>query len=100
MGMTLKVRLSEFIEISALSLSGVALSLSVITHEALAQTADAAAPAAVKLDTGDTAWMLTATALGLLMTIPGLGLFSCGIVRQIELLATVNHELSNNRLAT
>jgi len=33
-----------------------------------------------KLDSGDTAWMLTATALVLMMTIPGLGLFYSGMV--------------------
>src|SRR3954464_11334322 len=33
-----------------------------------------------KVDTGDTAWMLTATALVLLMT-PALGLFYAGLVR-------------------
>lgn len=32
-----------------------------------------------KLDTGDTAWMLTATALVLLMTVPGLALFMAGL---------------------
>ena len=32
-------------------------------------------------DTGDTAWMMTATALVLLMTIPGLALFYAGMVR-------------------
>ena len=32
-------------------------------------------------DTGDTAWMITATALVLLMTIPGLALFYAGMVR-------------------
>ena len=32
-------------------------------------------------DTGDTAWMLTATALVLFMTIPGLSLFYAGLVR-------------------
>jgi len=37
--------------------------------------------AADKLDTGDTAWMLTSTALVLLMTIPGLSLFYAGMVR-------------------
>jgi ammonium transporter, Amt family len=35
----------------------------------------AAAPAAPVADKGDTAWMLTATALVFLMTIPGLALF-------------------------
>ncbi len=33
------------------------------------------------LDSGDTAWMLTATALVLFMTIPGLSLFYAGMVR-------------------
>jgi Amt family ammonium transporter len=33
------------------------------------------------IDSGDTAWMITATALVLLMTIPGLALFYAGLVR-------------------
>jgi len=33
------------------------------------------------LDTGDTAWMITATALVLFMTLPGLALFYAGLVR-------------------
>ncbi|MCS5543598.1 MAG: ammonium transporter [SAR86 cluster bacterium] len=33
------------------------------------------------LDTGDTAWMLTSTALVLIMTLPGLALFYAGLVR-------------------
>jgi Amt family ammonium transporter len=47
-----------------------------------------AAPAAPALDRGDTAWMLTSTALVLLMTIPGLALFYGGMVRKINVLAT------------
>lgn len=39
------------------------------------------------LDSGDTAWMLTATALVLLMTIPGLALFYGGMVRKQNVLA-------------
>ena len=42
-----------------------------------------------KLDTGDTAWMLTSTALVLMMTIPGLAMFYCGMVRKKNVLATV-----------
>jgi Amt family ammonium transporter len=38
---------------------------------------------------GDTAWMMTATALVLLMTIPGLALFYGGMVRRMNVLATV-----------
>jgi Amt family ammonium transporter len=47
----------------------------------------AAAPP--KIDTGDTAWMLTSTALVLLMTIPGLALFYAGMVRKKNVLATM-----------
>ena len=41
-----------------------------------------------KIDSGDTAWMLTSTALVLLMTIPGLALFYAGLVRKKNALAT------------
>ena len=41
------------------------------------------------LDSGDTAWMLTATALVLLMTLPGLALFYGGMVRKKNVLATM-----------
>jgi len=52
--------------------------------------APAPAPAAApKLDSGDTAWMLTSTALVLLMTIPGLALFYAGMVRSKNVLATM-----------
>jgi Amt family ammonium transporter len=47
------------------------------------------AAAAPKLDTGDTSWMLTSTALVLLMTIPGLALFYGGMVRRKNVIATV-----------
>jgi Amt family ammonium transporter len=47
-----------------------------------------AAPAAPMLNSGDTAWMLTSTALVLLMTIPGLALFYGGMVRKKNVLAT------------
>jgi ammonium transporter, Amt family len=43
--------------------------------------------AAAKVDTGDTAWMLTATALVLMMT-PALGLFYAGLVRSKNTLNT------------
>ncbi len=49
---------------------------------------EAAEPAAA-LDSGDTAWMLTSTAIVLMMTIPGLALFYGGMVRKKNVLATV-----------
>ncbi len=41
-----------------------------------------------KISAGDTAWMLAATALVLLMTIPGLALFYAGMVRKKNVLST------------
>ncbi|MCQ4307271.1 ammonium transporter [Pseudomonas stutzeri] len=43
----------------------------------------------VTLDSGDTAWMLTATALVLFMTIPGLALFYGGMVRSKNILSVM-----------
>ncbi len=41
------------------------------------------------LDTGDTAWMLTSTALVLFMTLPGLALFYGGLVRSKNVLSVL-----------
>ncbi|HEX4199072.1 MAG TPA: ammonium transporter [Caulobacteraceae bacterium] len=57
-----------------------------------AATTAAAAPAAApapKIDSGDTAWMLTSSVLVLMMTIPGLALFYGGMVRKKNILATL-----------
>jgi Amt family ammonium transporter len=53
--------------------------------EAIAEAAEEVA----KLDTGDTAWMLTSTAIVLMMTIPGLALFYGGMVRKKNVLSVV-----------
>jgi Amt family ammonium transporter len=45
--------------------------------------------AAPKIDAGDTAWMIAATALVLMMTIPGLALFYAGMVRKKHVLNTM-----------
>ena len=47
----------------------------------------------VKIDAADTAWMITATALVLMMTIPGLALFYAGMVRKKNVLATMAQSL-------
>jgi Amt family ammonium transporter len=59
-----------------------------------ALTLVAAAPAAAqqpaaKIDPADTAWMIVATALVLMMSIPGLALFYAGMVRKKNVLATM-----------
>ena len=66
---------------------------------ALAQNPAAAAPASA-LNTGDTAWMLTSTALVLMMTIPGLALFYGGMVRKMNVLATVMQSFAVTCLVT
>jgi len=53
----------------------------------LLSTAASAADKPV-IDTGDTAWLLIATALVLMMNIPGLALFYAGMVRKKNVLAT------------
>ncbi|HEY7243559.1 MAG TPA: ammonium transporter [Xanthobacteraceae bacterium] len=63
---------------------GLALSLLFTPCPALAQ---AAAPS--KIDPADTAWMIAASALVLMMTLPGLALFYCGMVRKKNVLATM-----------
>ena len=58
-----------------------ALLIAVAPEAALAETA--------MPDTGDTAWMLTATALVLFMTLPGLSLFYAGLTRSADVLSVL-----------
>ena len=81
----------------------VALAALALAHidPALAQDAEAAAtPAAPTLSAGDTAWMLTSTALVLMMTIPGLALFYGGMVRKKNVLATVMQSFATTCIVT
>src|SRR3954451_1171671 len=65
-----------------------------------AAAAPAAPAAEPKIDTGDTAWMLSSTALVLMMTIPGLALFYAGMVRKKTVLATMMQSFSITALVT
>jgi len=69
----------------ARSVAGVVatLGLAFAASPALAQAT------ASKIDAADTAWMIAASALVLMMTIPGLALFYCGMVRKKNVLATM-----------
>ena len=62
--------------------------------------AGALAAETAKLDSGDTAWMLTATALVLLMTVPGLALFYGGMVRKRNVLTIVMQVFAITCIAT
>jgi Amt family ammonium transporter len=74
--------------------------LLLLTLSAMAQAPAPAAPAAPKLDSGDTAWMLTSMALVLMMTVPGLALFYGGMVRKMNVLATVMQSFAVTCLVT
>ena len=56
-----------------------------------------AADEALKVDTGDTAWVLTTTALVLAMTMPGLALFYGGMVRRKNILGTIMYYRGGGR---
>jgi Ammonium Transporter Family len=62
------------------------VALSSLATPAFAETADISA--------ADTAWMMVATALVLMMTIPGLALFYSGMVRKKNVLATMAQSLA------
>jgi ammonium transporter, Amt family len=64
-----------------LATAAVAATLTFIVTPAFAQTG--------KINPADTAWMLGATGLVLMMTIPGLALFYAGMVRKKNVLATM-----------
>jgi ammonium transporter, Amt family len=80
--------------------------LGVAVGQSVPAAAAAAAPTAPllvgadKISAGDTAWMLTSTALVLMMTIPGLALFYGGMVRRKNVLATVMQSFAITCLVT
>jgi Amt family ammonium transporter len=95
----------------AVALAALALFAALGTHtlEALADEAPTAAastptePTVMKftdINSGDTAWMLTSSALVLMMTIPGLALFYGGMVRKKNVLATLMQSFAITCLVT
>jgi len=59
--------------------------------DAVVQAAAPATEEEATLDSGNTAWMLTATALVLFMTLPGLALFYGGLVQSKNVLSVLMH---------
>ncbi len=74
-----------------LKLSLVMMVFSILPQTAVAETT---------LDTGDTAWILTSTALVLFMTIPGLAFFYAGLVRSKNVLSVLMQCFSLTCLVT
>jgi Amt family ammonium transporter len=60
----------------------------------------AAAAETAKIDGADTAWMIVATGIVLMMTIPGLALFYAGMVRKKNVLATMAQSLAATALVS
>src|SRR5262245_48445288 len=77
------MKLSTLRRIAAVLVAAFAIAL--IAAPAFAQAP--ATPPAPTPNKGDTAWMLTASALVLLMTVPGLALFYGGLVRTKNMLS-------------
>ncbi len=84
-------------------------SLAPATATPAATSTSAATPAAPtspvvvgvdRISSGDTSWMLTSTALVLMMTIPGLALFYGGMVRKKNVLATLMQSFAITCLAS
>jgi Amt family ammonium transporter len=78
----MSLRLFRCVRLAALC----AAALTCIASPALAQNA--------KIDSADTAWMIGATGLVLMMTVPGLALFYSGMVRKKNVLATMAQSLA------
>ena len=88
--------LSIILVLAILCMSGLAIAADEKTPaeapsavQAAPAPAVAPAPAPNKIDTGDTAWMIVATALVMLMTLPGLALFYGGITKGKNVLNTL-----------
>jgi Amt family ammonium transporter len=79
--------ISVLIVVWILGISGVICAEEAMTAPPAA--AAAAAGAAPKIDTGDTSWMIVATALVMLMTLPGLALFYGGLAKRKDSLNTM-----------
>jgi len=67
---------------------------------ALVTCSGAALAQEAELDSGDTAWMLASTALVLMMTVPGVALFYCGMVRKKNVLSATMQVFATCCLAT
>ncbi len=81
---------SKFIFLAMLLLIiGALVAPALVTAQEAAPAAAAAPAAPNKIDTGDTAWMIVATALVMLMSIPGLALFYGGLAKTKDALNTM-----------
>jgi ammonium transporter, Amt family len=91
-----KLIVSIALGVAVLGFSGLSLAQDAASAPAAAEAvaaaasgAEAAAPAAPVANKGDVAWMMVATLLVILMTVPGLALFYGGLVRSKNMLSVL-----------
>jgi ammonium transporter, Amt family len=110
------IKLSHWVLLASLALSAplvradAVAGASAVVPDATAAAEPAAAPVVAlaqptlvgtdKLNSGDTAWMLTSSALVLMMCVPGLALFYGGMVRKKNVLATLMQSFACTCLVT
>jgi Amt family ammonium transporter len=85
--------LSRSILVAGMLMMVVATMNPVWAQDPAATPPPAAAGQTLKVDTGDTAWVLTSSAMVLAMTMPGLALFYGGLVRSKNVLGTIMHSV-------
>lgn len=83
----------------AVGMAGLVASFTSMAAELMPQHVPHRVPVA-QLDSGDTAWLLTATALVLLMSLPGLALFYAGMVRRKNILGTLAQVFATSALVS
>ena len=77
--------------LAAACLPGMLIAQDAAQAEVATVALETAVEATTALDSGNTAWMLTATVLVLFMTLPGLALFYGGLVRSRNVLSVLMH---------
>jgi ammonium transporter, Amt family len=88
--MIVRKRLTHFLLACALLVVLGSIETSSAQAQYVSPTDASVTPAAApKFDSGDNAWMLTSSALVLMMTAPGLALFYCGLVRKKNVLSVM-----------
>ena len=89
-GLTSNTFAEDAAPVAAVAATGAAEApVAAVTPAASAEVAAPAAAAPLVPNKGDTAWMIVATVLVLLMCVPGLGLFYGGMVRQKNMLSVL-----------
>jgi len=100
MGFALGTRQGALAAGQSASRRGRRIALAALAAAFMTPALPALAQSTPTLNSGDTAWMLTSTALVLMMTIPGLALFYGGMVRKMNVLTIIMQSFAITCLVT